>query len=160
MCHSGAARGDAPRRPVMLGLRPWNTLLVIADTLAVRTRRAANDHDVSWTLAARPSAVPTALRLTALRLAAWDLCDHVETTQRLVGALVADALDYAIDGVRVGFHLEDGLLRCEVEDTGSDSVPARHNPIATRLACCSGVADNLAWFELVTDERNHHHPPR
>ncbi|MFG1707401.1 ATP-binding protein [Nonomuraea sp. M3C6] len=136
------------------GLRmpAWNTLLALGDTLAVRAGWTGQDRTVSWLLSPRPSAVPSARRLTAVRLAAWNLHEQACTAALLAGELVADTLRHATDSIRLTLHLEDGLLRCEVEDTGPEPVAARPNPLPGRLACCSGVAGNVAWFELSIPE--------
>ncbi|MGN9844875.1 hypothetical protein ACTMTI_42785 [Nonomuraea sp. H19] len=47
----------------------WNGLLATAHDLAVRAGWTGQDHTASWTLSARPSAVPSAQRMTATQLA-------------------------------------------------------------------------------------------
>ncbi|MDX3109122.1 hypothetical protein [Nonomuraea angiospora] len=157
----GTAAGQQPT----LRLLSWNGLLAMGDGLAVRTGWAGQDRSVSWLLWARPSAVPSARRMTAVRLSAWGLCEHTGNADLLVGALVADALRHATARVRLSLWFEDDLLRCEIEDDrptlaftasrhkATDHGDHGHNPLLARLACCWGVAGKVVWFELVTGDR-------
>ncbi|MEV4018378.1 hypothetical protein AB0J35_48575 [Nonomuraea angiospora] len=153
----GAAGQQPPLR-----LLSRNGLLAMGDGLAVRAGWAGPDRTVSWLLSARPSAVPSARRMTAVRLAAWGLCEHAENADQLVGALVADALRHATARLRLSLSVEDDLLRGEIEDDRPALALAAscrkaaehgHNPLLARLACCWGVAGKVVWFELVTGER-------
>ncbi|MFI7132706.1 ATP-binding protein [Nonomuraea sp. NPDC050153] len=155
-------RGTTEQQPA-LRLLSWNGLLAMGDGLAVRAGWAGQDRAVSWLLSARPSAVPGARRMTAVRLADWGLHEQAETADLLVGALVANALRHAGTRIRLSLWVEDGLLRCEVED--DSPLPAAvarcraaaqraHDPVLARLACCWGVAGKVVWFELVTGERS------
>ncbi|MET9247842.1 hypothetical protein [Nonomuraea sp. NPDC003709] len=153
--------GTAGQQPT-LRLLSWNGLLAMGDGLAVRAGWAGQDRSASWLLSARPSAVPSARRMTAVRLAAWGLCEHAKNADLLVGALVADALRHATAKVRLSLWVEDDLLRCEIEDDRSalaftascrKAADRGHNPVLARLACCWGVAGKVVWFELVTGDR-------
>ncbi|PZG03079.1 hypothetical protein, partial [Nonomuraea aridisoli] len=90
--------------------------------LAVRAGWAGHGRDVSWVLSARPSAVPTARRMTAARLSAWGLTDHAEAASLLVADLVGQALQHRAATVRLALGLTDGFVRCEVDNPG-----ARHD---------------------------------
>ncbi|MEV6037988.1 hypothetical protein AB0L65_43040 [Nonomuraea sp. NPDC052116] len=153
--------GTAGPQPT-LRLLSWNGLLALGDGLAVRAGWAGQDRSASWLLSARPSAVPSARRMTAVRLTAWGLCEHAKNADLLVAALVADALRHATAKVRLSLWVEDDLLRCEIEDDRSTlaftatcrkSADHGHNPVLARLACCWGVAGKVVWFELVTGDR-------
>ncbi|MFF4623281.1 hypothetical protein [Nonomuraea jabiensis] len=153
--------GTVEQQPT-LRLLSRNGLLAMGDGLAVRAGWAGQDRSVSWLLSARPSAVPSARRMTAVRLAAWGLRDQAENADLLIGALVADALRHATARLRLSLWVEDDLLRCEIEDdrptlafTASCRKAADHghNPLLARLACCWGIAGKVVWFELVTGER-------
>ncbi|MGN9845803.1 hypothetical protein ACTMTI_47545 [Nonomuraea sp. H19] len=138
--------GDVPQRPAT-GLASWNGLLATAHDLAVRAGWTGQDHTASWTLSARPSAVPSAQRMTATQLAAWQLGEHAGAAQRLVGEFVTDALDNGADKIRLTVSAEDGLLRFEIADAAHPARPP-HHPALERLACCWGVAGTTVWFEL------------
>jgi hypothetical protein len=158
----GTTAGPQPA----LRLLSWNGLLAMGDGLAVRTGWAGQDRSASWLLSARPSAVPGARRMTAVRLAAWGLREQAENADLLVGALVADALRHATAKIRLSLWAEDDLLRCEIEDdrptlafvaSCRKAAQRGHNPLLARLACCWGVAGKAVWFELVTGERSCEH---
>ncbi|MFB4278191.1 hypothetical protein ACBJ59_23065 [Nonomuraea sp. MTCD27] len=140
---------DTPHGPA-LRVPSWNALLAIASGLAARTGRARQGREVSWMLSARPSAVPSARRMTAARLTAWGLREHAATVQLLVGELVCDTLGRGATTIRLALGLEEGLLRVEVEGGGLQPGPDPYQPVLARLACCWGVAGQVAWFELPT----------
>ncbi|MEQ4726069.1 hypothetical protein [Nonomuraea sp. B19D2] len=152
-----------PSQPA-LRMLSWNGLLAMGNGLAVRAGWMRQDRAVSWLLSARPSAVPSARRMTAARLAAWGLQEQAEDADRLVGELLADALRHATDKIRLSLWVEDGLLRGEVEDASAEAAPTaaepRHIPLLNRLVCCWGIAGKVVWFELVTSEPDcpHAHP--
>ncbi|MEV1177572.1 hypothetical protein [Nonomuraea sp. NPDC049784] len=155
--------GVVPSQPA-LRMLSRNGLLAMGDGLAVRAGLVGRDRAVSWLLSARPSAVPSARRMTAVRLAAWGLQEQAEDADLLVGELVADALRHATGRIRLTLWVEEGLLRGEVEDVSAQAAPTaaapRHIPLLNRLTCCWGVAGKVMWFELVTSERDcpHTHP--
>ncbi|TDD13462.1 hypothetical protein [Nonomuraea diastatica] len=149
-----------PDRPT-LWILSWNGLLALRDGLVARARWARRDRAVTWLLSPRPSAVPSARRMTAVRLAAWGLEEHVEVVDVLVCELIGDALRDATAKIRLALWVEDGLLRGEVEDLSPQGPPVpsppRHNPLLDRLVCCGGATGKIAWFELVTAERDSPH---
>ncbi|KAB8189038.1 hypothetical protein FH608_042005 [Nonomuraea phyllanthi] len=149
--HGTAGAGEPALR-----MWSWNGLLALGDNLAVRAGWAGQDRAASWLLSARPSAVPSARRMTAVRLNAWGLHEQAAIADRLVGELVGEALRHATGKIRLALWVEDGLLRSEAEDLGARVPPAlpRHNPLLDRLACCWGVAGRIVWFELLTSERH------
>lgn len=119
--------------------------------LAVRTGWTGQERTVSWTLSARPSAVPTARRMTAARLAAWQLQEQADIAQTLAAELVADALRHGADKIKLMLSAEDGLLRCEVEQQRHEhevDATGRDHTLLERLACCWGTAGAVVWFEL------------
>ncbi|TDD34350.1 hypothetical protein E1286_41055 [Nonomuraea terrae] len=127
----------------------WNTFLAMSHGLAVRAGWARHGHDVSWVLSARPSAVPTARRMTAARLNSWGLSEHAEAASLLVADLVGQALEHGTATIRLALGLTDGFLRCEVENPGARSTHD-HDTRPAPPACCSGVAGEVTWFELPT----------
>ncbi|MEV0238168.1 hypothetical protein [Nonomuraea sp. NPDC050786] len=154
-----------PDQPA-LRMLSWNGLMAMADGMAVRAGLAGQDRAVSWLLSARPSAVPSARRMTAVRLAAWGLQEQAEDVDRLVSELVSDALRHATDKIRLALWVEEGLLRGEVEDASvqaaATAAAPRHVTLLGHLVCCWGIAGKVVWFELVTSERDcpHAHPDR
>ncbi|TMR88670.1 ATP-binding protein [Nonomuraea basaltis] len=129
--------------------------------LALRTGWTGQERTVSWTLSARPSAVPTARRMTAARLSAWDLAEQADVAQLLAGELVADALRAGAEKIKLTLSAEDGLLRCEIGEERSQhrepaaaAAPPCPAPLLDRLACCWGTAGPVVWFELYLSPQN------
>jgi hypothetical protein len=149
MCQTQPAHRALPRHSAGRRLPSWNGLLALGHDLAVRTGWTGQERTVSWTLSARPSAVAAARRVTAGRLAAWQLPEPAATAQQLAAELVADALRHDPHTIKLTLTAEDGLLRCEVERQGAEHA-ARCGAAALleRLACCWGAADAVVWFEL------------
>ncbi|GGQ17531.1 ATP-binding protein [Streptosporangium pseudovulgare] len=119
-------------------------------------------RDASWWLARHPSSVGRARRLTRERLTAWDLAEQSVAAELLVSELVTNALRHARGTVSLTLSLQDGLLRCEVEDAEpllpsprtvhDDDEGGRGLHLVDSLACCWGSArtpgGKAVWFEL------------
>ncbi|MFI7707364.1 hypothetical protein [Nonomuraea sp. NPDC049480] len=119
--------------------------------LAVRTGWTGEERTVTWTLSARPSAVPTARRLTAARLTAWQLDAQAGTARHLAGQLIDDAVRHGAAKIKLTLTAEDGLLRCEVEEQRPhphEGPGGRDHAQLEHLACCWGTAGDAVWFEL------------
>lgn len=148
MCQTQPTQGDLPsawRFP------SWNGLLAMGHDLAVRTGWTGEERTVTWTLSARPSAVPTARRLTAARLTAWQLDAHAGTARHLAGQLIDDAVRHGAEKIKLTLTAEDGLLRCEVEEQRphpQEGPAGRDHAQLEHLACCWGTAGDAVWFEL------------
>ncbi|MEV0387970.1 hypothetical protein [Nonomuraea sp. NPDC050643] len=140
-----------PAPPWRPSWNSWNMLLAAADALAVRAgwagRRTGQGRAMSWVLAARPSAVSCARRITTARLTAWGLAGQAAAAELLAGGLVGEALHGGTATVRLTLAMEDGLLRGEVEHGRAWDRAPDPGPLA-RLACCWGIAGPVAWFEL------------
>jgi signal transduction histidine kinase len=116
----------------------------------------------SWRLAPELSSVRRARRLTRDRLAIWRLDGFRDVAELLVGELVTNALRHAPGPCRLTLSAVDGLLRCEVEDSGADLPRLRETHefdengrglnLVDMLACCWGwartPAGKVVWFEL------------
>ncbi|HEX4815521.1 MAG TPA: hypothetical protein VFV66_22485 [Nonomuraea sp.] len=153
-----------PRQRHARRLPSWNELLAVGHDLAVRAGWTGRERTVSWTLAARPSAVPVARRLVAARLAAWHLPEPADTAALLAGELVADALRRVPGGLRLTLSAEDDLLRCEVEEERPGLDDPRPDPsgdvlpLLERLPCCWGAAGPAVWYELCLGHRREPEP--
>ncbi|WP_084195065.1 ATP-binding protein [Streptosporangium amethystogenes] len=121
--------------------------------------------ETSFSLTPESSSVPRARRMTRACLADWGLREeHSTVAELLVSELVTNALRHSRGTIRLALSLEDGLLRCEVEDTDPDPSPiqvcqAREDDERGRglylldlLSCCWGsdrtCAGKAVWFEL------------
>ncbi|WP_188196347.1 hypothetical protein [Nonomuraea sp. SYSU D8015] len=138
-----------PRQPSAWRLPSWNGLLAMGNDLAIRTGWTGQERTVSWTLSARPSAVPTARRLVTARLSAWQLDTQAGPAQLLAAHLVGEALRHGAEKIKVTLSAEDDLLRCEVDEQrhGHDVEERDLTPLE-ELACCWGAAGTVVWFEL------------
>ncbi|MFG3439208.1 ATP-binding protein [Nonomuraea sp. NPDC047897] len=133
----------------------WDSLLgsMTVDP-AVRT--------ASWKLARTPSALRRARRVTRHKLACWGAADQSDVVELLVSELVANAMEHARGTIRLTISMEDGLLRCEVEDDAPElprmrqarleDETGRGLQLVDMLSCCWG-ADHTAhgkvvWFEV------------
>ncbi|GAA3467654.1 hypothetical protein GCM10018965_022070 [Nonomuraea roseola] len=97
-------------------------------------------------------------------MAAWRLDSDCVVIELLVSELVTNALQHTEGTIRLALCFEDGLLRCEVEDTEADTASLRPGPareydesgrglhLVEELACCWGSArtarGKAVWFEL------------
>jgi hypothetical protein len=131
---------------------------------AVRPAPESTDRFASWPLSASTSSVPKARRLARARLTAWGLEGMSDVVELLVSELVTNALQHAPGPCRLTISAQDGLLRCEVEDTGTvlpQAHPTREYDEGGRglhlldlLACCWGSSHTptgkAMWFELPT----------
>lgn len=138
----------------------------IVQLLAPSAERS-DAEPASWSLSAEPSSVPRARRLTRAQLTAWRLKDLGDSVELLVSELVTNALRHAPGPCRLTLWNTDGLLRCEVEDTGAALPYMRHGRardeggrglhLLAAIACCWGSArtstGKVTWFELPTGER-------
>lgn len=89
--------------------------------LIARLRRLPDDHVVTMTLPARPSAVREARGRVRATLDSWDLRDLSFTSELLVSELVTNALRYATGDITLRILLDDTLV-FEVRD-GADALP-------------------------------------
>jgi hypothetical protein len=138
-------------------MRTWSEILA-----AVTGRRSMALREVSWWLAPELSSVRDARRLTRRQLGAWGLDDQVEVAELLVSEVVGNALGHGSGQVRLGLAIEDGLLRCEVEDENPelprlrsaevDDESGRGLFLVDTLSCCWGgertARGKAVWFEL------------
>ncbi|TMR07040.1 hypothetical protein ETD86_52075 [Nonomuraea turkmeniaca] len=145
--------GDTSRERPGWRLPSWNGLLTVGHELALRAGWTGQERTITWTMAARPSAVRTARRLTAARLSAWQL-DQAATAaaEQLAGRLTDDALTRGAEKIGLTLTAEDGLLRCEISEHGTPPTGARPSrgvaALLEQLACCWGAAGATVWFEL------------
>ncbi|MER7499630.1 ATP-binding protein [Nonomuraea pusilla] len=123
---------------------------------------SAEPEQVSWKLRARPTSVAKARRLTRDRLAFWGHDGEIAVVELLVSELVTNALRRECGPVRLSLSVEDGLLRCEVEDADPelpcmravwpDDESGRGLHLVDMLACCWGSVRTLkgkvVWFEF------------
>jgi anti-sigma regulatory factor (Ser/Thr protein kinase) len=106
--------------------------------------------------------VGKARHLTRSQLIEWGVDGQSEITELLVSELVTNALCHAHGTIRLTLSLQDGLLRCEVEDSDpalpsvyqarEDEDRGRGLHLIDLLSCCWGSArtpmGKIVWFEL------------
>ncbi|MER6942976.1 ATP-binding protein [Nonomuraea sp. NPDC000554] len=119
-------------------------------------------HRASWTFAAKPVSIPRARRLTRAQLEAWGFDGQSEVAELLVTELTTNAMRHTRTTFRLSLSVEDGLLRCEVEDADPrlpfvrtarlDDERGRGLHLVDMLACCWGAEPagpgKIVWFEL------------
>ncbi|MFE3450776.1 ATP-binding protein [Nonomuraea sp. NPDC059194] len=134
------------------------------DTLTASFHCEPGVLNASWSLPADLSSVPKARRLTRTRLAAWGLEKVGDVVELLVSELVTNALRHTSGPCRLSLTAEDGLLRCEIEDTSTDQPRLRSDRaliedgrglhFLAALACCWGSSrtqvGKVVWFEVPT----------
>ncbi|MGP3959509.1 hypothetical protein ACTWPT_26215 [Nonomuraea sp. 3N208] len=157
MCQPHFTQGDLSREEPAWRLPSWNGLLAAGHDLALRAGWTGQERTVTWTLSARPSAVRTARRLSAARLAAWHLAEPatqgaIEPAVHLAERLVTDAVARGAEKIKLTLSAEDGLLRVEVDEQGASRAGERPSRATAaqldRLACCWGATGAVVWFEL------------
>jgi signal transduction histidine kinase len=97
--------------------------------LLARTRIAADENVVSWTIPGEPAAVAHARDLAARQLAEWGLAEIAFTTGLVISELVTNAVRYAGGPIQLRL-IRDRVLVCEVSDRSS-SQPRRRRAHAT-----------------------------
>jgi anti-sigma regulatory factor (Ser/Thr protein kinase) len=116
----------------------------------------------SWRLCPVERSVAKARRLTRARLVDWGMDGLSETVELLVSELVTNALRHAGGPVRLTLTTVEGLLRCEVADSGTvlprlqqvtdDDESGRGLSLLDMLSCCWGgvltETGKVMWFEL------------
>ncbi|MET9341052.1 ATP-binding protein [Nonomuraea sp. NPDC003804] len=139
----------------------------LADALTLRAGSADDAPAAFWILSSRPTAVPIARHLTRVRLQLWRLPELVEAAELLVSELVTNAVRHAGGHVRLTLTVDDGLMRCEVEDGGPLLLPAEGwygRALLDALACCWGTgrtdSGEVVWFEIPTADRTRTEPVR
>ncbi|MDP9842021.1 anti-sigma regulatory factor (Ser/Thr protein kinase) [Streptosporangium lutulentum] len=109
-----------------------------------------------------------ARRLARSQLVEWGADGQSGVAELLVSELVTNALCHAYGTIRLTLSLQEGLLRCEVEDSdsalpyvyeaGDDEDRGRGLRLIDLLSCCWGSTrtstGKVVWFELPV----HSHP--
>ncbi|MFC7640014.1 ATP-binding protein [Streptosporangium lutulentum] len=88
-------------------------------------------REISWRFSPRPSSVGKARRLARSQLVEWGADGQSGVAELLVSELVTNALCHAYGTIRLTLSLQEGLLRCEVEDSDS-ALPYVYEAATTR----------------------------
>jgi anti-sigma regulatory factor (Ser/Thr protein kinase) len=170
---SAPRRLTPPESPIALAPRSgyahawyWLMAAVRRGAPAVRAAGAGSGQETSWPLPSDPSSVPTARHLARTQLTDWGLYEHREVAELLVSELVTNALTHATGPIGLTMRAGDGVLRCEVRDTGAarphvcqpreSDEGGRGLQMVETLSCRWG-ADHTpdgksVWFELHPDQ--------
>lgn len=119
-------------------------------------------YTATWEFTREHASLRRARRLARQTLAGWGHADQVDVVELLVSELVGNAMKHAHGRIRLTLSVEDGLLRCEVEDSGCelprmrettlDDESGRGLQLVDMLSCCWGgdrtASGKVVWFEL------------
>ncbi|MDF2706025.1 MAG: ATP-binding protein [Nonomuraea muscovyensis] len=119
-------------------------------------------HTATWQFARTPAGLRGARRVTRHKLACWGLADQSDVVELLVSELVGNAMEHTRGTIHLTLSMEDGLLRCEVEDddpelprmrhAGPDDETGRGLRLVDALSCCWGgdhtAHGKVVWFEV------------
>jgi len=135
--------------------------------LAARFEGILPETVAYWYLAPRPQTAGRARRLTRRTLHQWGLDRLAESTELLVGEVVANAVRFASRPITLRLHRTD-VLRCEVGDDSSLVPRMRHaqlsdeggrglflvDQLARRWGATRVSTGKVVWFELpLPDDR-------
>ncbi|MFF5209702.1 ATP-binding protein [Streptosporangium sp. NPDC000396] len=140
--------------------RAWRRCKAVLHRLGVGS--TPGNRRASWLLAPEPYSVRRARRLTSARLTEWGLDEQSPIAELLVSELVTNAMYHARGRITLTLSLQEGLLRCEVEDADPvlprphlahhDEEGGRGLHLIELLSCCWGSArtptGKAVWFEL------------
>ncbi|SNS71098.1 hypothetical protein SAMN05216276_101495 [Streptosporangium subroseum] len=141
-------------------VRAWPRLRAIISRIG--ELMFGSSREISWRFSPRPCSVGKARRLARSQLSEWGVDGQSGITELLVSELVTNALCHAHGTIRLTLSLQDGLLRCEVEDSDSalpsvyqareDEDRGRGLHLIDLLSCCWGsirtATGKVVWFEL------------
>ncbi|MFC5220187.1 ATP-binding SpoIIE family protein phosphatase [Streptomyces coerulescens] len=162
---TAAARGSAPlsletlcdEALGTLGSRERDDDIAL---LAARFEGILPETVAYWYMAPRPQTAGQARRLTRRTLAEWGLDSLVETTELLVGEVVANAVRFATRPITLRL-LHTDVLRCEVGDDSTVVPRMRHarlsdeggrglflvDQLAQRWGATRVSTGKVVWFE-------------
>jgi anti-sigma regulatory factor (Ser/Thr protein kinase) len=115
-------------RQFEIAVRHLGGLAVHSLRESVGPAEEAGIRKISWSLASVSSSVPRARHLVRAQLTDWEADEPSEIAELLVSELVTNTLHHAWGPVRLSLSLQDGTLRCEVQDASSD-LPHMRNPL-------------------------------
>lgn len=157
----GTGEIPAPNSWLARQFRLWSRTMEPVRPLHAPAGRTTS-RDASWPLAHEPTSVGRARGLATAQARAWALHELADTVELLVSELVTNALCHARGPVRLNLRVEDGRLRCEVEDISSrapvrrvaatDAEGGRGMEILDLLSDAWGTdrtaIGKTTWFEL------------
>ncbi|MGN9787625.1 ATP-binding protein [Nonomuraea sp. ZG12] len=117
---------------------------------------------VSWTFPPTAVSVRRARHQARTQLEQWGYGRHGEVVELLVSELVTNSLRHGQGQIQVTMSVEDGVLRCGVEDESDqpprmrelswDAERGRGMHLVDMLACCWGSESTrlgkVVWFRL------------